>query len=202
MRYAGTHPFVPARRQGRLRRAAGKRQRLQGWAVGAVSWKAPPSPPLGAHAHAPDAVSSIFERFIANVELSQSMMARRPTKYAASIMPARKARVSGCEGGQPNRAKPTMHRNARKGGSDTHLLPRRSYCPICQQKWLHLYGPLHALSPWMPRRCVVSSGPTAARLLPRALASPPPRAPQVRYARHGHPSSVLKCVVVVVGVTW
>jgi hypothetical protein len=60
------------------------------------------------HRHAPDAVSSILDRFIWNVELSQSKMAFLPTKYAGSIMPARRrskthgvraSEVSGLVGG-------------------------------------------------------------------------------------------------------
>jgi hypothetical protein len=47
----------------------------------------------GPPCRSPDAVSSIFPRFIWKVVFSQSRMARRPTKKAASIMPARAGRT-------------------------------------------------------------------------------------------------------------
>ena len=52
------------------------------------------------HATAPEAVSSIFDRFSRKLELSQSMMARRPTKKAGSIMPIPTPAILDLRGGE------------------------------------------------------------------------------------------------------
>ena len=187
-----THPFVPARRQGRLRQAAGTRQHLQGRAVGAISWRRPHPPRGGARTRRRllNLREVHRERRVEPVDDGTAAHKVRRVHHAC----ARKAQVKRC-----------VRRNNQQSQTDKrkeHLgkeVATHTYC-----RAIHIARfisqKMAALARAASRSLTVDA--KAVRLR-RAAPAPsracvtPPRASQVRYARHGHPSSVLKCVVVV-----